>query len=800
MKVSLNWLKQYVDVNLQAAEIANRLTLAGIEVKSISVIGANWEGIIVGQILTVAPHPNADRLHLVTLDLGTRTETVVCGAPNVAAGAKIAYAPVGTKLIDGHTGEATILKPAKIRGVASNGMCCSEKELGISENHEGILIISAETPIGTPLTELMGDAIFNLEVTPNRPDCLGMTGLAREIAATTNSSFHLPEAVYAENDVSIKDKVTVEIQDPDLCPRYCASLITGINIGASPEWMQKRLISYGMHPINNIVDITNFVMLEYGQPLHAFDYEKIQGRGIIVRRAKSGEKLTSLDGVERNLNREMLVIADKERAVAVAGIMGGANSEVSGNTTSILLESASFKATSVHFTGRTLGMPSEACMRFERGISPELTVPALKRATQLMVELGGGQAVKGIIDVYPGKTERKPIRLTTADFKRTMGLEYTLEQIESSLTALGFTCQADKAASWVIARAPYWRSDINIPVDVIEEVARIVGYEQIPTTLLPQAIPQQRPAPITALKRRMRNIMVGYGFQELVSFSLTNMDVLVKLSPESRKPEPLPLHLANPASIEQEYLRPTLRAGLLAALTLNKVFIEEGLRLFELGKVYLNRMENLPDEPDILCAVMCGSRSERWWQGASEPVDFFDAKGVVEGLLKQIGIAAKFEKSADENLHPANQAAITADSKQIGVVGELHPSVKEHFELTQTVYLFELNVPALLPLIKDKAYKPVPKFPATVRDIALVVDAGVTHQQILETMKGFSLVTDVALFDVYSGGQIPAGKKSMAYRLTFQSPDKTLTDQQINGVQQAILKKLATGLGATLRA
>jgi len=799
VKVSLNWLKQYVDVKLPVAEIANRLTLAGIEVKSTNVIGANWEGIIVGKILEVNPHPNADHLHLVTLDLGSRLETVVCGAPNVAVGAKIAYAPIGAKLIDGHTGEAAVLKPAKIRGVASNGMCCSEKELGISENHEGIIIMPTNTPIGMSLIECFGDAIFNLEVTPNRPDCLGMTGLAREIAATTGSAFHLPDAIYPETEESIKDKVSVEILDPDLCPRYCASLITEVKIGESPDWMKKRLISYGMRPINNIVDITNFVMLEYGQPLHSFDYEKIHGKGIIVRRAKSGEKLTSLDGLERALSRDMLVIADKERAVAVAGIMGGANSEVTDNTTSILLESASFKPTSIHFTGRTLGMPSEACVRFERGISPEMTVPALKRATQLMVELGGGQASKGIIDVYPGKIERKPIKLSIAAIKRTMGVEYSLDQVVGSLTALGFDCQADKTTLSVAARAPYWRSDINIPVDVIEEVARIQGYEQIPTTLLAQAIPQQKPAPITALKRSIRNMMAGYGFQELVSFSLTNMDVLVKLSPESRKPEPLPVHIANPASTEQEYLRPTLRAGLLAALTLNKAFIDEGLRLFELGKVYLNRAGDLPDEPDILCSVMCGPRCERWWQGGSEPVDFFDAKGIAEGLLRQTGIAVTFAKSTDENLHPANQAAITADGKQIGVAGELHPSVKEHFELSQKVYLFEINIPLLIPLIKDKAYHQIPKFPATVRDIALVVDVGVTHQQILDTMKGFSLVTEVALFDVYAGEQVPAGKKSMAYRLTFQSPDKTLTDQQVNGVQQAILKKLTTGLGATLR-
>jgi phenylalanyl-tRNA synthetase beta chain len=294
-------------------------------------------------------------------------------------------------------------------------------------------------------------------------------------------------------------------------------------------------------------------------------------------------------------------------------------------------------------------------------------------------------------------------------------------------------------------------------------------------------------------------MMVGYGFQELVSFSLTNLDVLTKLSPESRKPEPLPVHIANPASSEQEYLRPTLRAGLLSALTLNKAYIEESLRLFELGKVYLNRTENLPDETDMLCGVMCGHRSERWWQGESETVDFFDAKGIVEGLLKQKGITATFEKSADESLHPLNQSAITADKKLIGVVGELHPSVREHFEISSAVYLFEINIPALLPLIKEKVYHPIPKFPATIRDIALVVDISVTHQQILDTVKGFSLVTDVTLFDVYAGEQVPAGKKSMAYRLTFQSPNNTLTDQQVNGVQQAILKKLTTGVGATLR-
>ncbi len=799
MKVSFNWLKQYVDVKLSAAEIAGRLTMAGIEVKSSQVIGADWAGIIVGQITAVNPHPNADRLTLVTLELGDRQETVVCGAPNVAVGAKVVYAPVGSKLIDGHTGESAILKPAKIRGVASNGMACSEKELGISESHEGILLLPSDIAIGTSLTELLGDVIFSIEVTPNRPDCLSMIGLAREIAALTGESLYLPEAKYAESGTSIKDHVTVEIDDPDLCPRYCASLITGIKIAESPEWLKERLVSYGMRPINNIVDITNFVMLEYGQPLHSFDYEKIEGKGIIVRRAKSGEKITSLDGIERALSRDMLVIADKERAVAVAGIMGGANSEVSENTSSILLESASFKPASIHHTGHALGMPSEACVRFERGISVELTIPALKRATQLIAELGGEHVAKGIIDVYPGKLERKSIKLSTADVKRVVGLEYSIEQITSSLTAVGFECQADKGSSSVSAKAPYWRTDINIPVDVIEEVARIIGYEQIPTTLLAQPIPKQNPFLITALKRRVRNIMVGYGFQELVSFSLTNLEILTKLSPGSRKPESLPVHIANPASSEQEYLRPTLRADLLSALSSNKAYIEEGLRLFELGKVYLAKEGNLPDEPEMLCGVLYGRRLEGWWQGGSESMDFFDAKGMVEGLLEQIGITAKFEKSDDESLHPANQSVVIAGGKRIVLVGELHPSVSEHFEIPSRVYLFEIDLPSLLPLIKQKTYHTIPKFPATIRDIALVVDIGVNYQQVLDIIRTFSLVTDVALFDVYAGEQVPAGKKSLAYRLIFQTPDRTLTDQQVNGVQQAILKKLKSELGASLR-
>ena len=569
MKISYNWLKQYVAVNLPAQETADRLTMAGMEVKGSQVIGGQWEGIVIGHMLAVNKHPNADRLSLVTIDIGGRQETVVCGAPNCAAGIKIAYAPVGASLINPHTNQPEKLKPAKIRGVVSNGMACSEKELGISENHEGILVLPPDAPVGRPLAEYLGDVIFNFEITPNRPDCLSVIGLAREISAITGAPLKLPDLSYPETGTAISESATVEILDPDLCPRYCASLITGVKIGESPEWMKKWLVSYGMRPINNVVDITNYVMLEWGQPLHSFDYTKLMGRGIVVRRARRDEQITSLDGVERKLTHDMLVIADKERAVAVAGIMGGANSEVGADTTSILLESASFNPASIHYTGRILGMPSEACVRFERGLSPELTIPALKRATQLMVELAGGQAARGIIDVYPGKKELKSIRITTADLRRVLGIEYTVEETAQTLKSLGFDCQPSAANSSVVAKAPYWRSDINIPVDIIEEVARIRSYDRIPTTLLAQPIPKQNPAPITGLKTKVRGILAGYGFQEIAGYSMTGLNVLTGLSPQSAKPEPMPVRIANPMTIDQEYLRPTLRGTILTALATN---------------------------------------------------------------------------------------------------------------------------------------------------------------------------------------------------------------------------------------
>ena len=800
MKIPLKWLREYVDIALPPAEVANRLTMAGSEVKGMQVIGGGWDNIVVGQIIAINPHPNADRLTLPTVDLGVEQQTVVCGAPNLRVGDKIAFAYVGARLIDGHTGQAATLKSAKIRGVVSSGMVCSEKELGISDSHEGIMVLPAETPVGTPLADCLGDVILDLDITPNRPDCLCVIGIARELAALTGQGFHLPEVSYEETNPPITQRVSVETADPDLCPRYCASLITGVKIVESPRWLQQRLLACGMRPISNVVDITNYVMMEYGQPLHSFDYDEVRGKKIIVRRASEGERLITLDGVERTLSADMLVIADEEGAVAVAGVMGGADSEVSQWTTSILLEAASFNPASIHYTGERLQLPSEACMRFERGIRPELTLPALKRATQLIVQLAGGEVARGIIDVYPGKREEEPIRLSTGKVKAVLDVEFSLDQMVGALTSLGFDCKQRDSASEIWVTAPYWRSDIHLAEDLVEEVARVIGYDKILTTMLGQPIPRQNPDPVLGLKRKAGRILTGYGFHEVITYSLTGLERLNRLLPEPRPLEPMPLRMANPMTAEQEYLRPNLRANLLTAFSANRRHEDGGIGLFELGRVYLPRHNDLPDEPEVLCSILGGSRFGKSWQVKGELFDFYDVKGMVEGLLNQLSVGADFEEGGDESLCRGKQASIVVNGKKLGVVGELHPKVLAAFEISEPVYLFEINLTALLPCtIGHRMFQPVPRFPAIVRDMALVVDASVTHQGVLDIITGFPLVKQVTLFDVYAGDQLTGGKKSLAYRVTFQSPDHTLTDEDVNQIQQQILDKLAAELGATLR-
>jgi len=800
VKVSLRWLKEYVDISTPLEELCERLTMAGLEVGGVEVIGGSWNNIVIGKIIDVSAHPNADRLRLVTVDLGKQRSTVVCGAPNVIVGDKVVFASVGAQLIDGHSGETMQLKPAKIRGVLSEGMICSEKELGISDSHEGIMVLSSEATIGTPLAEYLGDTILDMDITPNRPDCLSVIGIAREIAALTGSKLNIAEVNYPELERAIDSSVSVEIVEPDLCPRYCASLLTEIKVDESPQWLQRRLLACGMRPINSIVDVTNYVMLEYGQPLHAFDYNEIRGKKIIVRRAQSGEIITTLDGVGRTLNPNMLMIADKERAIAIAGIMGGADTEVTENTTSILIESANFNQAVIHRGSIAMRLSSEASIRFEKGLSRDLPLIALKRATQLMAELAGGKVAKGIIDVYPGKQRSESISLPVADIKRLLGVELDVSEIAKTLELLGFSCGQTESNSKVHVEVPWWRTDVTCAADLAEEVARIIGYDSIPTTMLSSQLPRHEPVPMLSLKRQLRNILVSCGFQEVLTYSLTSLEMLSRLSPEPRLIGPAPMKVANPMSREQEYLRTSLRAGILSVLARNERCQENDIRLFEIGKVFLPLEKDLPQEKEILCAVLSGSHRKLSWRSKEEPIDFFVAKGVVEAILSQFGLDASFEKGEDESLCPGRVASVVVGGENLGVVGEIHPKVSGAFELSDAVYLIEIDLDKLSSfMVTLEKYQPIPRYPSTSRDIALLVDEQVTYQQICDIIQNYSLVNSVALFDLYVGEQVPAGKKSLAFRVIYQSPTHTLTDNEVDKVQQQIIDKLQRDLRASLR-
>jgi phenylalanyl-tRNA synthetase beta chain len=804
MKVSLKWLRDYVDIKLAPEELAERLTMAGLEVKGIQTIGGTWDKVVIGEVIALNPHPNADHLKLATVDLGTEQVTTVCGAPNIGLGQRVTFAHMGARLIDPHTGEAIVLKPAKIRGVASEGMVCSEKELGISDSHEGILVLPPEAPIGIALGAYLGDVVLDLDVTPNRPDCLSVIGIAREIAALTGEPLCLPEIHYEEMEESIDSFATVNLAEPNLCPRYCASLIIGIKIAPSLAWLQQRLNSCGMRPINNVVDVTNYVMLEYGQPLHAFDYHKLKGRQIIVRRAKNGETITTLDGTERALTPDILVIADKENAVAVAGIMGGLDSEVTDKTDTILLESANFNQAIIRRGCGHLQFQSEASIRFDKGLNSGLPLLPLKRATQLLLELAGGRAAKGIIDAYPGKSESKLISLTAREVKRLSGLKVNVDEILKVLRVLGFECQEGDSGSQILVSVPYWRSDIKYSADLVEEVVRIIGYEKIPTTRLGSPLPPQKSklspaAQQSNLKDKLRNILTGFGFQEILTYSLVSLEKSQKLSPKLELKIP-PLKVANPMTREQEFLRTSLRAGLLATLAHNQKFEQAGIRLFEIGKVFLPRGKDLPEEKEVLCAVLSGARAELSWQADKEPLNFFDAKGVVENILNQLELKASFDIGDDEILFPGRGANIIVEDAKVGIVGDVHPKVAQAFELSNAICLIEIDLEKLLTKVTGiKEYQAIPRFPSVSRDIALVVDEQVSYGRVEEIIQSFPLVTKVTLFDIYRGEQIAEGKKSFAIRIVYQSPSHTLTDEEVNQTQEQMLARLHQELGATLR-
>lgn len=799
MRVPLRWLSEYVDLTVEPEVLARKLTVAGAEVGEVISTGT-WDGIYVAQVLKVEPHPNADRLRLATVNAGGEEKPrVVCGAPNIKKGQKVAYATLGSKLIDGHTGEVVTLKAARIRGVESQGMICSEKELGLSDEHEGILVLPPEAEVGAPLASVLGDTVFDIDVTANRPDWLSILGIAREAAALTGVKWRDPSIQYPTGKASAAKFVKVQIEAPDLCPRYVGAIIENVKVGPSPQWMQDRLRAAGMRPINNVVDITNYVMLEMGQPLHAFDYEKVRGKRIVVRRAHKNERITLLDGSKHRLGEDVLVIADGEGPTAVAGVMGGGMSEVSARTKTVLLEAANFNGPSIRRTSQALKLRTDASTRFEKGLSRLLPPIAAQRAVKLMVELCGGRAANGLVDCYPAPEKEHRITLTMARLERVLGLSLPPEQVRRVLTSLGFGCRWMPPDRFIV-RVPYWRTDVWIADDVVEEVARIIGYDELPTTQLRGAIPEDVPQPLRDLRERVRSAMAAAGMQEVITYSLTDMESLERvLSREDLAITP-PLRVANPLSRQYEYARTTLRHALLQTLAANIGGKQDLLALYEVARVYIPRNGDLPHEVETLCGVISGRRPDRWGQPSGDPADFYDAKGALDYLFGELRLAAEYREATEFAYLPGRTAAVFVGDARVGLVGQVHPDVAASFDIGRDVVMFEVDIEALLPHVSPVVrYQPISHYPAVEEDLAVVVGADVPAGKVRELIRGFPLVADARIFDVYTGDPVPPGKKSLAFSVSYQAPDRTLTEADVAKQRARIVERLRRELDAELR-
>ena len=797
MKVPLSWLAEYVPLRLPPAEIAHRLTMAGVETTPVPSPSAAWgEYIIVGHVVEVVPHPNADRLRLATVDLGTEAITVVCGAPNVAQGQRIAFARIGAELNNGHTGEPMRLTAATIRGVVSEGMVCSELELGISDEHEGILVLPDDAPVGERLADYMGGDALEVEVTANRGDCLSVLGVARELAALTGERVAEPSLDYAEGDRAID--VRVEIEDSSLCTRYTASVIRGVTVGPSPEWLQRRLAEADQRPINAVVDATNYVMLEMGQPLHAFDLRAVRQNTIVVRPARAGEHLVTLDGTNHALRPPMLLIADPERAIGLAGVMGGSNSEMTAATADVLLESATFSGINTRRTATALRSRSEASTRFEKGLHPELAERALRRATRLILEIAGGTADRGIVDTYPSPTPSQAIELRHDRIVRLMGTNFTDEQVASVLGSLGFEVGSPSRGAVTVV-PPYWRQDVTLEEDVIEEVARIVGYDTVPDAPLAGRVPDHIPQPDRDLREEVRDLLVEAGLQETISATLVPEDAgrtdgsWVGLAP---------LGVANPLSVERQFLRTSLRWSVLRALSMGLRRSTQGLGLFEVGRTFEPAENDLPREREMATLALAGPRGEGLWSREPQGFDFFDAKGIVEKTLAHLGVRATFERFEHSLLHPGRAAQVTVDGYAVGLVGELHPQALRNFDLAvPTVALAEIDIGALVPLVPAarRSFRSFARFPTADRDLALLVNRSMPAGRLQAILESESLVTRVVLFDQFEGSGLPANKKSLAFRLELQSDAETLSAEQINEAVSRLTERLRDETGAELR-
>jgi len=801
MIVTYNWLKEFVDFNLTPQELADLLTMLGLEVEGIRHMGTGLDDVIVAVVEEKSQHPNADKLSLCKVNSGKETLSVVCGARNFKAGDKVALAQIGAVL----PGDFKI-KRSKIRGEESCGMLCSEKELGLAIDSEGIMILPANLPLGVPVFEALGlkDTIFEIGLTPNRADCLSVVGIAREIAAKLGGTVNYSLPAIKESGASVNEFAQVIVEDSDLCPRYTARYISGCTVKPSPAWLVRRLEAVGMRSINNVVDVTNYVLMEYGHPLHAFDADLLAGGKIVVRRAAEGERFTTLDGQERILTGADLTIRDGEKGVALAGIMGGENSEIRQQTSNILLESAYFNPSAIRRTSKRLGLHTESSHRFERGADVDILVTALDRAASLIAELGGGEIAAGTIDVYPKPLSRRTVRFRVDQCNRLLGIQLSADEMASIFGRLEFTVM-DSGAGIFDVGIPSFRVDIEREIDLIEEVARLSGYNTIPVTMPKARVFSDRPTWHQRLEKQLRNLMVGQGFSEVITFSFMTPGVLDKLLLAKDDPRRSVVRLRNPLVEEQSVMRTTLLPGLLETAVRNMNYRMLTLRLFELRRVYLPvEGQQLPREPLHLAGIMTGARYREGWNQERQQVDFYDVKGVVEHILEDFatGPVSFVQDRLDPYFHPGKSCSVLRGDELLGSFGELHPDVQDNFGIVQPVYYLELDFEKLVMVSSDSVViSPPSRFPDTFRDIAMLVTDETPAAAILGCIDGLKIreVECAEIFDLYKGVHIPEGFKSIAVRIRYRSPEKTLTDDEVSPLHQRIVDTLVKKLEVTIR-
>jgi phenylalanyl-tRNA synthetase beta chain len=792
MRVSYLWLKDFIDFTLTPSELADLLTMAGLEVEAVEPVGPELEGILVGQVLEVRPHPNADKLTLCRVDLGDRTLEVVCGAPNVAAGQKVAFIEAGQSLPDG-----TVIEARPIRGIRSEGMICSGRELRLSENAAGIMVLDPAVKVGTLLRDYLGvrDWALDLEVTLNRPDCLSHLGIAREIAAALNLQLIYPESQFPEFAPPAESLTSIALLRPDLCPRYSARLIRGVKIAPSPDWMRWRLEAAGLRAINNVVDVTNYVLLEMGHPMHAFDFNRLEGRRIVVRTAAKGEKFVTLDGQERLLDDRMLLICDSARGVALAAVMGGANSEISEQTTELFLESAYFDPVNTRRTSRLLGLSTDSSRRFERGADPNATLKALDRAAQLIRLIAGGEISEGYVDVYPQPIIPRTIALRSSRVKEMLGVTVSRPEIISGLKRLECTV-IPGSSNDLSVRVPTFRPDLEREIDLVEEVARLHGYDKLPTTRQAQ-IPLEIPhRPSDAYLNRVSDILIRLGFvQALTSSLLSEKDVSLPGYPPALK-------LKNPAGDDMTFLRNGLLPGLLRVAAYNLNRGQQDLRLFEIGRVFAATSEG-KREWDAVAGLLIGLREPGMWDQPRDLLGFLDLKGVVESMLGKILLdkVAFFCYNIEHGT--ADSLEARQEDKRLGGIFQVNPLIARSFDLEAPVFAFEFDLDLMKSAAEERTtYRSFPKFPPLQRDLAFVLAADVPAGEALACMRQNFGETPVSceLFDVYRGTQIGEGMKSLAFRLNFQSPDRTLTDAEADQIIAHIVAVMRQKFDAKLRA